>query len=84
MSTETKTFTWNPTVYSYVVSQSQIERKAGRKTGLKKMQYRLVERSSGTCYQTRIEATPEGFAWIATKVKYLLDNPTFSGTTVAN
>lgn len=80
IATETKSFTWNPTAYSYVLSQLQFAKKTDQKTGVRRIQSRIV----GVTYRTRIEATPAGFAWIQAQIAYLLAHPEFSSITTAN
>ena len=83
LPTETKTFSWNPTVGSYVLSRIQLRQKAGERTGVTKFVRTYIVTDTEVGWHCKITATAQGFEFIAASIREVLADPTVSVTTAS-
>lgn len=69
---DVKTFRWNGTVGSFVVWKAQEAQKIGQRTGVKRVQTRMINTTKEVGWEVRVTATSEGFEWVASKVREVL------------
>ena len=82
-ATETKLFRWNPTIGSYVLSQIQIKRDAGERTGVTRFQTRYINTASGWAWECRVTATDAGFSSIQAMIAGVLGSDLIGGLNTA-
>lgn len=71
-ATETKTFSWNPTVGSYVLYCIQQKQKAGLRTGVVRFTRQFIVTEAEVGWKCKITATDRGFEFIAACIKDVL------------
>lgn len=72
-TTRTATRHLNPTALSYIISDIQAQRKAGKKTGIASIKSRRTVINGRPTNEVKITATEAGHALIASLVRQVMD-----------